>query len=344
MDSNNLISIVVPVYKVPEQLLRQCIDSILNQTYKNLEILLIDDGSPDDCGKICDEYANTDIRINVIHKQNGGLSAARNTGVENASGKWIMFVDGDDWIEAEMCSVLYETAEKHSVQVVMCGMYKDYDNSSIPYEYYIEEKLYDKDGCKWLQEQLLHFNGNIATAYCKLILRDYMISEGVYHDSSLRQGAEGIEFNLRLFENLDAAYFINRSFYHYVYNDNSISSSHNEENHKFVIKCFLKIKDFIASSSNKEKLMYWFNNRLLYVIVTTAISGYFNPSNTESYGEKKRKFNDYLKHEIIQEALNNNIQDGLSIQRKMILFMIKHKMFFLLNIMGKIRKIQKTKK
>lgn len=97
------VSIIVPVYKVPEQYLRKCIESTMTQTLKKIEILLVDDGSPDQCGEICDEYAEKDKRIRVLHKKNGGLSSARNYGCKAAQGKWIMFVDGDDWIEPDMC-------------------------------------------------------------------------------------------------------------------------------------------------------------------------------------------------------------------------------------------------
>ena len=95
------VSIIVPVYKV-EKYLRKCIDSIINQTLKDIEIILVDDGSPDNCGKICDEYAAKDTRIKVIHKENGGLSSARNAGMEVAEGEYIGFVDSDDWIESDM--------------------------------------------------------------------------------------------------------------------------------------------------------------------------------------------------------------------------------------------------
>lgn len=93
-----LISVIVPVYKV-EQYLIECVTSILNQTYQNLEILLIDDGSPDNCPQMCDKFATMDSRIRVIHKTNGGLADARNTGLENATGEYVAFVDSDDWID-----------------------------------------------------------------------------------------------------------------------------------------------------------------------------------------------------------------------------------------------------
>ena len=337
-----LISIIVPVYKVPEQYLRKCIESIIKQSLKDIEIILVDDGSPDNCGEICDCYEKRDDRIKVIHKENGGLSSARNAGFLVAEGQWIMFVDGDDWIEPEMCETMYRIGSQKKVQLVMCGIMKDYKHTSTEYKFYLEDaKVYSGNECKWLQQQLLVYNGNIAVAYAKLIDRGLLKQNNILHDEVLRQGAEGLEFNLRLFEKLERAIFINRPFYHYIYNENSISASHDEANHEYVIKCFEKIRDFVETSNNKNMLKPWFNNRLLYVIITTAISGYFNPTNSETYNEKKRKYTDYLNKPIIQEALKTNNLKGLSKQRKIILFMIKHRMYCLLAIMGRIRKWQK---
>jgi len=340
-----MVSIIVPVYKVPEQYLRKCIESIVAQTLEQIEILLVDDGSPDDCGAICDSYAEKDSRIRVLHKKNGGLSSARNYGCKAATGKWIMFVDGDDWIEPDMCEVMFREGEHNQVQLVMCGIMKDYGKSTEEYHFYLEDgKTYKGKECKWLQQQLLVYNGNIAVAYSKLIDRELLIGNGIFHDEVLRQGAEGLEFNLRLFEILESALFINKPFYHYIYNENSISASHNEANHEYVINCFEKIKKFINSSNNKDMLKSWFDNRLLYVIVTTAISGYFNPTNTESYADKKRKYATYLKKPIVEEALKTKNYCGIGKQRKVILFFIKHKMFLMLDIMGRMRKWQKEHK
>lgn len=105
-----LVSVIVPVYNV-EQYLEKCIDSIINQTYKNLEIILIDDGSTDSSGKICDSYAARDKRIKVIHQENGGLAVVRNIGVSAASGEYIMFVDSDDYIDTEIVQFLYEQSK-----------------------------------------------------------------------------------------------------------------------------------------------------------------------------------------------------------------------------------------
>lgn len=339
------VSIIVPVYKVPEQYLRKCIESTMMQTLQNIEILLVDDGSPDQCGEICDAYAEKDSRVKALHKQNGGLSSARNYGCRAARGKWIMFVDGDDWIEPDMCQTMYNAGEEKQVQLVMCGIMKDYGKSATEYKFYLEDgKVYKGKECKWLQQQLLVYNGNIAVAYSKLIDRKLLIDNRIFHDEVLRQGAEGLEFNLRLFEKLESATFINKPFYHYIYNENSISASHNEANHEFVIKCFEKIKAFIDTSDNKEMLMPWFDNRLLYVIVTTAISGYFNLTNTEPYADKKRKYAAYLEKTIVKEALQTKNTVGIGKQREVVLFFIKHRMYLMLDIMGRMRKWQKEHK
>lgn len=115
------ISVIVPVYKV-EEYLEKCIESIINQTYINLEIILVDDGSPDNCGKICDTYAEKDSRIKVIHKKNGGLSDARNAGIEQATGDFYMFIDSDDYIDKTMCEKLYHALNKQKTDVAVCNL------------------------------------------------------------------------------------------------------------------------------------------------------------------------------------------------------------------------------
>ena len=122
------ISIIVPIYKV-EPYLNRCIESILNQSYSNLEIILVDDGSPDNCPKICDFYANIDNRIIVIHKTNGGLSEARNYGLDIATGDYILFVDSDDYIRVDMCEVLLKNAMETNADMVVCDFYRVNNNS-----------------------------------------------------------------------------------------------------------------------------------------------------------------------------------------------------------------------
>ena len=118
---SELISVIIPIYKV-EEYLDECIDSIVKQTYTNLEIILIDDGSPDECPQMCDEWARKDNRIKVVHKANGGLSDARNAGLEIASGQYISFVDSDDYIRADMMEKLYAALIRENADIAACGI------------------------------------------------------------------------------------------------------------------------------------------------------------------------------------------------------------------------------
>lgn len=122
MEKKPLISVIVPVYNVEEYLPR-CVDSILAQTYENLEVILVDDGTKDNAGLLCDQYAQKDARIKVIHKTNGGLSSARNAGIDIAKGDYLAFVDSDDWIEPDAYEVMMAAAQKYDVKLVCAGRY-----------------------------------------------------------------------------------------------------------------------------------------------------------------------------------------------------------------------------
>ena len=198
-----MISVIVPVYRV-ERYLCQCLDSILNQTYPNLEILLVDDGSPDKCGEICEEYAKIDNRIRVFHTENKGLSAARNLGLREAKGEYIGFVDSDDWIEPGMYEILLRRIEETGTNICACGVWKEYQRSKSDYNVcdtiytgteairallsnqignVVWNKLYKKN-C--LEGIIFLENANyeeIATVY-KIILKAYRVSathEHLYH-------------------------------------------------------------------------------------------------------------------------------------------------------------------
>lgn len=113
------VSIITAVYKA-EKFLKRCVDSILSQTYQNIELLLIDDGSPDNCPQMCDEYAKQDSRIKVVHQENGGVSSAWNAGLNHATGDYIAFVDSDDWVEPTYIEKLYETLQQHNADIAIC--------------------------------------------------------------------------------------------------------------------------------------------------------------------------------------------------------------------------------
>lgn len=170
--SEPLISVIVPVYNV-EKYISACVDSILAQTYTKLEILLVDDGSTDSSGALCDEYARRDVRVRVIHQENGGLSNARNTGMQTAQGTYFAFVDSDDFIAGDYIAYLYEMIEKHHAQIAVCGYQKVYPGDE--YSCYRgrtgnhnsvdSEKVYRTE--EGLQ-QLLYQRGIISSAWGRL--------------------------------------------------------------------------------------------------------------------------------------------------------------------------------
>ena len=120
-----MISIIIPVFKA-ESTIRRCVESVLKQSYIDYELLLVDDGSPDSSGQICDEYANMDSRVKVLHQSNGGVSAARNNGLKHAGGDYITFIDSDDWIESNYLQTLVELAEREHSDLVVCGIYRNF--------------------------------------------------------------------------------------------------------------------------------------------------------------------------------------------------------------------------
>ena len=143
-EKNDVISVIVPIYNV-EEFLDECIQSIVDQTYQNLQIILVDDGSPDRCGEMCEDWARKDKRIEVIHKKNGGLSDARNAGLAEATGEFIAFVDSDDWIESQMYEVMLQTLINENADIVACGIIDSYSNKkvihSMPYSVGTPEKF-----------------------------------------------------------------------------------------------------------------------------------------------------------------------------------------------------------
>lgn len=147
---NELITVIIPVYNV-EQYLARCVDSIVAQTYQNLEIILIDDGSPDHCGEICDAYAEKDSRIRVIHKKNGGLSDARNAALDVCTGEYISFVDSDDYVSEDFIETLYHAIKKHHTKLAICGIMKVDESGKLATDYAPSDTEKRVTGCEMVE-------------------------------------------------------------------------------------------------------------------------------------------------------------------------------------------------
>lgn len=214
------ISVIVPIYQV-ELYLRRCIESILNQTYADLELILVDDGSPDQCPQICDEYAKKDDRIKVIHKTNGGLSDARNAGLRIATGEWLAFVDSDDWIEPEMFEYLLNNAQKYDAQISVGGVTDEIiteNGTEI-----IKAMFSDEEEIKCLspvEAMRKHLNESWA-AWDKIYRKD--IFENIIYPVGEINEDEAIM--LHILDRCQRIVYTNQVFYHYVHRASSITTS-----------------------------------------------------------------------------------------------------------------------
>lgn len=218
------ISVIVPVYRV-EAYLPRCLDSILSQSYSNLEIILVDDGSPDRSGEICDEYARRDKRIRVIHQANQGVSAARNAGLVAATGDWIGFVDGDDWIDPGMYEYLHELAENYQSYLVQCGILIEEQNDQIAL--YAPNRIYKVLLTDKLSNNLFwEYFAN--SSCCKLFKRSKIT--GLFFNTAFQIG-EDVLFNLNALSICGETVFGDKIYYHYWQDRNSASHTTVQKGH-----------------------------------------------------------------------------------------------------------------
>lgn len=243
----DLISVIVPVYKV-EKYLKKCIESIINQTYKNLEIILVDDGSTDNCPQICDEYAKKDNRIKVIHKINGGLSDARNTGIQQAKGNYIGFIDSDDWISTDFFMELYILLKKSNADIAVCNVKRTCNENDIKNnKKKVKEIIYDKN--EYLKRYLKI--GHQTTEYYawnKLYKRE-LISEEQYPKGLTSEDVFGTYKAILKSKKIAK---VEKEMYFYRYNDQSITG-------KFSNKDFdlIKIWDMVVKYSKEFAPQYY---------------------------------------------------------------------------------------
>lgn len=331
-------SIIVPVYKVDYSKLKNCVNSLVNQTYKNYEIILVDDGSPDECPKICDEYSKKYKNIKVIHQKNKGLSGARNSGVRFANCDFYIFVDGDDML---VSNALELANERLNLEVdLLCSRLKPCSNfediGTYPYEFNKQYK--SVEDLNYLKKMLIDFNGNNNSACGKFYNYKTTIDNNIFHNEKLKQGAEDLEFNFRFFSNCSNIIFLENMIYECVYNENSITRSFSLENQYLILDCFNEIKSNIKDNT---ALLKELNKRLNYVAVSTAISGFFNPNSPLLYKDQKKEYKKYISTPIMAEALKNNVT--LDLKRNIIIFLIKNNLFLLVKLFAYIRYKQKKK-
>ncbi len=210
---SKMVSVIVPVYKV-EKYLNECVDSIINQTYKNIEIILVDDGSPDNCSKICDDYATKDNRIKVVHKENGGLASARNAGTDIANGEFITFVDSDDYILDTMVEKMVNLFENHNADVVQVSFTRG--NFIKKNE---EIKVFSNEECinNYALDNVVRPEA-WAKLYSAILMKENKFNEKIKY-------AEDLELGLSLYKKFRKIVISNEELYYYRENPNGITSN-----------------------------------------------------------------------------------------------------------------------
>lgn len=267
------LSIIVPVYKV-EKYIHQCVDSILNQTLKDFELILIDDGSPDNCPDICDEYGIKDSRVKVIHKENGGPMSACKAGVKIAQGQYIGFVDSDDWIDLNMFEQLGLKALEHNVDMVCCGLIKEFEDNSRPSEREVirpREGFYNR---KMIEHELFpklincgRIMGRYVSTdrYDKIFKKDLLKNNLVFCDERVIIGDDMIMVFSCICD-AESLYIDNYFFpYHYRIRNGSIMGSYNRQ---YFTQCKF-LNEQLSLIANKKNV-YSFETQLVNELVSLA--------------------------------------------------------------------------
>ncbi len=223
------VSIVVPCYGV-EKYLDRCMDTIVNQTLKEIEIILVDDGSPDNVPQMCDEWAAKDRRVKVIHKENGGLGYARNSGLEISNGEYVIFIDSDDYIDCEMMEKLYSAAKTKDYDIVYCGINFEYKKGKFFKKNIFDEEFIGKDQIrKALGDILASQPGDIVpnykfgTAWSGIVRREILVKNNIKFRSERDILCEDAIFNSDLYLHINSIKYIPFPLYWYCFNDTSLS-------------------------------------------------------------------------------------------------------------------------
>lgn len=312
-----LISIIIPVYKV-EKYLEKCIKSVLSQTYKNLQIILVDDGSPDNCGNICDDYAKIDNRIEVIHKANGGLSDARNVGLKVARGEYIGFVDSDDYVSNEMFENLYNTLISNDADVSICNFYIVIDNKNIIKNADNGVKIYNK------------------LEILKEILLDKKIQSYAWNKLYKRELFKDIEYPVgKKYEDIGTTFYILEKCskiavsgspeYYYITRGDSIVNNNTEGT---VIDYISLISDRYDYIDKKYKELKKYND---FYITKTLITAYTDAYHLKNNSEEFLKIlNNFFNK--VKDIFKNNEEDILTLfseeQKKQLDMLLKDKKLF----------------
>lgn len=328
--NNYLVSVIIPIYNV-EKYLNRCVDSIINQTYSNLEVILVNDGSSDDSSTICDYYKSKDSRVIIIHKENGGLSDARNFGLDIAIGDYIMFLDSDDYIENNMIENLLMVVEENHSDVVICGYYADFVDANEQLLFSREQKgikgtFMESNFCEIpLNNELI---GLLGYAWNKLYRRQVITKYNLKFVKGLSL-VEDIEFNAPLLSVCSKISFIESPYIHYMQRPRETLGGKFYENYYDLKKMALNsVESMLISWRRTTQEISNIKNEMNYNALKTTIR-LLSKTNNYSKEEKKIYINSLLCNQDLLYSLKR--YNPKNTKDKIIRYlMLKQKLGFLL--------------
>ena len=334
------VSIIVPAYNV-ENYIERCLNSLVNQTFKDIEIITINDGSTDKSLELLNKYAKEDIRVSVIDLGDEGVSYCRNLGVEKANGKYIMFVDSDDWIDSSMVEVMYKKAEENKLDLVMCSYIREFKDHSKEKIFNLPQEIIYKDN-EVKNELLRKLVGPVkeelsnpemldalGTVWGKLYRADILKENKIkFVDLKEIGSAEDTLFNIFTFNYLKKVMFLNKPMYHY-WRDNpkSVTSQYNPKL-KEQRKVFFKyISNFLKENNFEQVFEEALNNRICTSVLGLGLIE-CSKNNKISRINKIKNIKKIINEEYIRNAYKNLELKYFSIHWRIFYFFIKNKMSF----------------
>lgn len=332
------ISIIIPVYNVKTKFLEQCIISIKEQTFNDLEVIIVNDGSEEKCSNYCDTLLKLDPRVRVIHQNNKGVSEARNTGLREAQGDYITFVDADDWIHNSMCKDAIDVLMENKADIVMWSNCKVFESKYIPLKINssnIVNLCVDGDTKEFNPYDMRL----IGSVWGKLYSRSIISNERF--DSTLTHG-EDVEFNFRIFSKANRFVLLNKCNYYYRYTSNSAVRAFNADTLSIYNKTLEKIKRNLEKNKiEKDSIEY--NSFLNFVCIVYMVicSNYiFTNKNKISFLKKLSLLKNITNSVFFKEALQEADLRLIPLSRKMLMLCGKFKMYYLIYLIVKVREIQ----
>lgn len=346
--NEKLVSIIVPIYNA-EKYLEKCISSIINQTYSNLEIILINDGSKDKSIDICNKYAKMDNRIIVIDKENEGVSIARNKGIQIANGEWISFIDADDWIEPNMYEVMLSKSKNKELDVVICNCYINKNNNEVKNSFLtLNDTFYNKEEINVFQRKFLckgikkykPYVWGIGAPWCKLYRSKLIKENDIKFVPGLTRNEDGL-FNLYIFEYAKKLLYVSECLYHYRILSSSLSHGKQENIVKNTEKNLDELIKF-ADKFNKDEI---FVNGVYSRIITSTQQYlqylFFYDINIKSYKKKKKEILNLMKQDRYHTACKKFSYSTMTFFEKIYCFCFKHKLILSLLLLVKSRQFIK---